>query len=68
MSNSAHVRQVSMDCTEVDDGYKVRYTPLSPGQYFIAIKYDGYHIVGSPFKAEATGEAHGHGLILVGLV
>ena len=45
-----------MDCTEVDDGYKVRYTPLNPGFYFVAIKYDGYHIVGSPFKVEVTGE------------
>ena len=51
----------------MDDGYKVRYTSLSPGQYFIAIKYDGYHIVGSPFKAEATGErcSDGEGLALV---
>merc|ERR1740128_165602 len=48
--------KVAMDCTEVDDGYKVRYTPLSPGHYFVAVKYDGYHIVGSPFKAEVTGD------------
>ncbi|XP_037087159.1 filamin-A-like [Pollicipes pollicipes] len=48
--------KVSMDCTEVDQGYKVRYTPLSPGHYYVAIKYDGYHIAGSPFKVEATGD------------
>lgn len=42
--------KVSMDCTEVEEGYKVRYTPLVPGDYYIAIKYNGYHIVGSPWK------------------
>lgn len=45
-----------MDCTEVDEGYKVRYTPLSPGEYLITVKYNGYHIVGSPFKVRAMGE------------
>merc|ERR1719447_1096974 len=49
--------KVSMDCTEVDEGYKVRYTPLSPGDYYTAIKYNGYHIVGSPFKVKCEGEA-----------
>ncbi|XP_043200380.1 filamin-A-like isoform X4 [Amphibalanus amphitrite] len=48
--------KVAMDCTEVDEGYKVRYTPLNPGHYYVAIKYDGYHIVGSPFKVEVTGD------------
>jgi filamin len=47
--------KVSMDCTEVEEGYKVRYTPLVPGDYFISIKYNGYHIVGSPFKVTCTG-------------
>ncbi|XP_076061850.1 filamin A protein cher isoform X2 [Oratosquilla oratoria] len=51
--------KVSMDCTEVEEGYKVRYTPLVPGDYYIAIKYNGYHIVGSPFKVKCTGEAVG---------
>lgn len=45
-----------MDCTDVEEGYKVRYTPLVPGDYFIAIKYNGYHIAGSPFRVPATGE------------
>ena len=45
-----------MDCTEVEEGYKVRYTPLGPGDYFISVKYNGYHIAGSPFKAVCTGE------------
>ncbi|GFQ75769.1 filamin-A, partial [Trichonephila clavata] len=49
--------KVSMDCTEVPDGYKVRYTPLAPGDYFVTIKYNGYHIVGSPFKVQCTGMA-----------
>lgn len=48
--------KVSMDCTEVEEGYKVRYTPLVPGDYYISIKYNGYHIVGSPFKVLCTGE------------
>ncbi|CAG7722272.1 unnamed protein product [Allacma fusca] len=48
--------KVAMDCTEVEEGYKVRYTPLVSGDYFISVKYNGYHIVGSPFKAVCTGE------------
>ncbi|KAL4100972.1 hypothetical protein QTP88_020993 [Uroleucon formosanum] len=48
--------KVSMDCTEVEEGYKVRYTPLVPGEYYISLKYNGYHIVGSPFKVTCTGE------------
>lgn len=47
--------KVAMDCTEVEEGYKVRYTPLVPGDYYISIKYNGYHIVGSPFKVPCTG-------------
>ncbi|XP_075219680.1 filamin A protein cher isoform X2 [Lycorma delicatula] len=48
--------KVSMDCTEVEEGYKVRYTPLVPGDYYISLKYNGYHIVGSPFKVSCSGE------------
>lgn len=51
--------KVSMDCTEVDEGYKVRYTPLVPGDYYISLKYNGYHIVGSPFKVTCTGTSDG---------
>ena len=47
--------KVSMDCTEVEEGYKVRYTPLVPGDYYVSVKYNGYHIVGSPFKVTCTG-------------
>ncbi|XP_041983956.1 filamin-A isoform X2 [Aricia agestis] len=47
--------RVAMDCTEVEEGYKVRYTPLAPGFYYMSIKYNGAHIVGSPFKIEAKG-------------
>ncbi|KAG6438839.1 hypothetical protein O3G_MSEX000265, partial [Manduca sexta] len=47
--------RVSMDCTEVEEGYKVRYTPLAPGFYYMSVKYNGHHIVGSPFKIEAQG-------------
>lgn len=42
--------KVSMDCTEVEEGYKVRYTPLVAGDYYIAVKYNSYHVVGSPWK------------------
>ncbi len=48
--------KASMDCTDVEEGYKVRYTPLVPGDYFIAVKYNGFHIVGSPFRVPCTGE------------
>ena len=48
--------KVSMDCTEVEEGYKVRYTPLVPGDYYISLKYNGYHIVGSPFKVKCKGD------------
>lgn len=48
--------KVSMDCTEVEEGYKVRYTPLLPGDYYCTIKYNHMHIVGSPFKITVTGE------------
>lgn len=48
--------KASMDCTEVEEGYKVRYTPLCPGDYYIAVKYNGYHIAGSPYRVACTGE------------
>ncbi|CAB3375901.1 Hypothetical predicted protein [Cloeon dipterum] len=48
--------KVSMDCTEVEEGYKVRYTPLVPGDYYVSVKYNGYHIVGSPYKVTCTGD------------
>ncbi|XP_015782662.1 filamin-A isoform X2 [Tetranychus urticae] len=48
--------KVSMDCTECEEGYKVRYTPLCPGEYYITVKYNGYHIVGSPFRVRCTGD------------
>lgn len=48
--------KVSMDCTEVDEGYKVRYTPLFAGEYYCTIKYNQIHIVGSPFKVIIAGD------------
>lgn len=48
--------KASMDCTEVEEGYKVRYTPLTPGDYYCTIKYNHMHIVGSPFKIVVDGE------------
>lgn len=48
--------KVSMDCSEVEEGYKVRYTALLAGEYFMSIKYNNTHIVGSPFKITCTGK------------
>lgn len=48
--------KVCMDCTEVEEGYKVRYTPLLPGDYYATIKYNHMHIVGSPFRIVVEGE------------
>lgn len=57
--------KVSMDCTEVEEGYKVRYTPLAPGEYLITIKYNGYHIVGSPFKVRCMGKLFSQSIIMM---
>lgn len=46
--------KVSMGCAELDEGYKINYTPLAPGDYLISIKYNGCHIGSSPFKIRAT--------------
>lgn len=46
--------KVSMGCAEIDEGYKVDYTPLAPGDYLISIKYNGCHIGASPFKVRAV--------------
>ncbi|XP_017473017.1 PREDICTED: filamin-A [Rhagoletis zephyria] len=48
--------KVAMDCTEVEEGYKVRYTPLLPGEHYISVKYNNMHIVGSPFKVNCVGD------------
>lgn len=48
--------KVAMDCSEVDNGYKVRYTPMLPGEHYMSIKYNNIHIVGSPFKVSCTGK------------
>lgn len=45
--------KVSMGCAEIDEGYRVNYTPLAPGDYIISIKYNGCHIGSSPFKVRA---------------
>lgn len=45
--------KVSMACAEIDEGYKINYTPLVGGDYLITIKYNGCHIGGSPFKIRA---------------
>ena len=46
--------KVSMGCAELDEGYKVNYTPLAAGEYLISIKYNGSHIGSSPFKVRAV--------------
>ncbi|CDW56754.1 filamin C [Trichuris trichiura] len=47
--------KATLNAYDVDVGYKVRYTPLAPGDYFMTIKYNGIHIPGSPFKIAVTG-------------
>lgn len=47
--------KVAMDCSEVETGYKVRFTPLLPGDHYMSIKYNNIHIIGSPFKINSTG-------------
>lgn len=48
--------RAAIDCSEVEDGYKVRYTPLVAGDYYISVKYNQYHIIGSPFKLQVEGK------------
>ncbi|KHJ41417.1 Filamin/ABP280 repeat protein [Trichuris suis] len=51
--------KATLNAYDVDVGYKVRYTPLAPGDYFMTIKYNGIHIPGSPFKIAVTGRQLG---------
>lgn len=56
--------KVTMDCSEVNEGYKVRYTPVLTGEYYITVKYNAYHINGSPFRVKclpssALDQSHG---------
>ncbi|KRZ33570.1 Filamin-A, partial [Trichinella pseudospiralis] len=48
--------KATLDAYDVEIGYKVRYTPLAPGDYFVTVKYNGIHIPGSPFKINVTGQ------------
>jgi len=48
--------KVQLNCKEIEEGYEFMYTPTTPGDYLITIKYAGNtHIPGSPFKARITG-------------
>ncbi|VDL74054.1 unnamed protein product [Nippostrongylus brasiliensis] len=51
--------KATLDAYELERGYKVRYTPLAPGDYYAAIKYNGIHIPGSPFKIPVDGKVLG---------
>lgn len=65
--------KVTLDAYELELGYKVRFTPLAPGDYFAAVKYNGLstvvhlclrhflgiHIPGSPFKIPVSGKELG---------
>ncbi|KIH68519.1 Filamin/ABP280 repeat protein [Ancylostoma duodenale] len=51
--------KATLDAYELERGYKVRYTPLAPGDYYAAIKYNGIHIPGSPFKIPVEGKVLG---------
>ena len=47
--------RVELVSREVDEGYEFSYTPLSPGDYLITVKYAGTHVPGSPFNAHIEG-------------
>jgi len=47
--------RVELISREVAEGYEFSYTPLSPGDYLITIKYAGTHVPGSPFNAHIEG-------------
>lgn len=49
--------KVTMDCSEVNEGYKVRYTPILTGDYYITVKYNAYHIAGSPFRVKCLSSS-----------
>ncbi|GMR46035.1 hypothetical protein PMAYCL1PPCAC_16230 [Pristionchus mayeri] len=51
--------KVTLDAYELDTGYKGRYTALAPGDYYAAIKYNGIHIPGSPYKIHIDGKVLG---------
>lgn len=51
--------KVTLDAYELEHGYKARYTPLAPGDYICAIKYNGIHIPGSPYKIKVDGKTLG---------
>jgi len=53
--------KVQLQCDEVSEGYQFTYSPTSPGDYLVIIKYAGdAHIPGSPFKARVTGNGIVH--------
>lgn len=47
--------KVDMDCSELDRGYEVSYTPTISGDYLVTVKYNGMNVEGSPFKVVAVG-------------
>jgi len=47
--------RVELISREVEQGYEFSYTPLSPGDYLITVKYAGTHVPGSPFNAHIEG-------------
>ena len=47
--------RVELMSREVEEGYEFSYTPLSPGDYLISVKYAGTHVPGSPFNAHIEG-------------
>ncbi|VDN01002.1 unnamed protein product [Thelazia callipaeda] len=53
--------KVTLDAYEMDQGYKVQYMALVPGAYYVAIKYSGVHVPGSPFKIIIAGKELGGG-------
>jgi len=48
--------KTAIQCNEVDDGYEFAYTPMSPGNYLLNIKFCNVTIAGCPSKAVITAE------------
>ena len=48
--------KVDLSCNEVDDGYEVSYTPMTPGKYYVTVKYNGKNVRGSPFSVLVNGD------------
>lgn len=50
--------RVHIKCDDNQQGLcRISYTAETPGEYFVSIKFDDEHIVGSPFRAIISGKS-----------